>query len=86
MSTKKKARTLTATLVRGQSYLLRSADGSKLFQNGKPIRVTEAERAHLAEHAVDHVTLPARTDAEDYETREYQKFSFEETDHEPTAN
>ena len=39
-----KAKTPTATLVRGETYRLQTADGFRLFQKGRPETVSELEK------------------------------------------
>lgn len=60
-----------ATLVRGETYYL----GSKRFERGKPVLVTQEEKAKLNRNAIDRVTVQESggTSGEDR-----QKFVFKE--------
>lgn len=70
-----KQQQITATLVRGQNYVLILDGGgrSKEFKKGVPVAVTEDEKAILERDAVDTVTL-ASGDGRLSEAR--SKFSF----------
>ncbi len=60
-----------AELERGKTYYL----GNKLFTKGAKLPITESEREHLKENAID----PIRTGTEgDYQTEYRQKFKFYE--------
>jgi hypothetical protein len=67
-----KPKTITATLVRGETFIL----AEQAFKRGKPQAVTPEVRAYLEEHAVDHVTRIGTGDDGENETYHYQKFKF----------
>lgn len=70
-----------ATLVRGQNYFL----GNDHFKANEPKVVTEEQRRHLIENAVDPVSIRGNNpdDSDDVETELRQKFEFVEGDAPP---
>jgi hypothetical protein len=76
-----KPQTITATLVRGETFILRD----QTFKRGVPQPVTPDVRAYLQEHAVDHITRVGTGDNGENETYHYQKFKFTDgaTDEQP---
>lgn len=68
-----------ATLVHGERYELRG----KVFERGSDVPVSETERQHLEEHAVDVVLTPGFDpdyDHEDEKTSHRAKFEFRDND------
>jgi len=86
-----KPKTITATLVRGETFICR--DG-QVFRRGKPQQVTPAMRAYLEQHALEVRHYPARSEEDDPEgeTRVFPKFEFavtgaqEETNEQPAQH
>ena len=70
-----KAKTPTATLVRGETYRLQTADGFRLFQKGRPETVSELEKELLAK-AVDAVTIYDPEAPNGLRHRHAAKFTF----------
>lgn len=68
-------KTIIATLVRGETYVLRD----QTFKRGWPQPVTAEVRAYLQKHALEQVTrIGVGPDGEN-ETRVLQKFEFKTT-------
>lgn len=63
---------ILAKLVRGKDYTL----SDKRFEVGEEIEVTQAEREHLEEHAVDAITMYDPEAERGLECKLMQKFEF----------
>jgi hypothetical protein len=71
-----KPQTIIATLVRGETFVLKD----QMFKRGVPQPVTPEVRRHLEEHAIDRKFYPAMDESEEGELREFQKFEFHTAD------
>jgi len=68
------AKKYKATLVRGNSYMVRG----KTFTNGIPLTVTEDDKEYMEKTAIDVLTMLDSSVPEGKTRREEPKFTFEE--------